>query len=44
MKQRFLNAYPTRLAFLILAGIAAVVILRMRACLAVPGKIRLLRR
>ncbi len=39
MKQRFLNAYLTRFAFLVLAGIAAVLILQVRALLALPGKL-----
>lgn len=40
MKQRFLKAYPTRLAFLVAAGITAVVIIQVQSIINIPAKIR----
>lgn len=40
MKQRILAAYPTRLVFLITAGITAVAIIQIQSVFQFPAKLR----
>ena len=40
MKQRILAAYPTRLLFLITAGITAVAIIQIQSVFRFPAKLR----
>lgn len=40
MKQRLINAYSTRLIFLIVAGITAVVIIQIQSLFQIPAKLR----